>query len=195
VAHASAQGGPSGDGYLVLPSAEGLLAAVADGLGHGEAAATASQLCLETLREVPTAPLGVMVRMCHERLRGTRGAALCVARIDQAGGRMRWLAVGNVMGVLLRSETEPGARPSRSHLLQQAGAIGVRLPSVQSSSEYLSRGDIVLLATDGIHGSFADTLGPKETTTGMADRILARHARPGNDSLILVLRYDGERSG
>jgi serine phosphatase RsbU (regulator of sigma subunit) len=97
------------------------------------------------------------------------------------------------MGVLLRSD--PRARPSRRDLIQQAGAIGVRLPTLQSSSEHLARGDIVLLATDGIHESFADTLGPKETTTGMADRILARHARPGNDSLILVLRYDGDGSG
>src|SRR5438067_4717816 len=95
-----------------------------DGLGHGAAAADASRLAGEVLREDPTRPVDELVTRCHERLKGTRGAVIAVATIDAHAAAMTWVGVGNIEGIVVRAGLTETSLPSRG------GIIGFRIPTL-----------------------------------------------------------------
>src|SRR5215469_4166524 len=86
----------SGDQYLVKALPEGVLLAVVDGVGHGPDARHAAELAIQTVEHMETSSLVSLVRCCHERLRGTRGAVLSLAFFSATDRTMTWLGVGNV---------------------------------------------------------------------------------------------------
>src|SRR5688572_26628044 len=64
--------------------------AVIDGLGHGKEAALASRCALEALESRPEEGLAGQMRLCHEALRRTRGAAISLAQLDLEAGTLSW---------------------------------------------------------------------------------------------------------
>ncbi|HYJ47714.1 MAG TPA: SpoIIE family protein phosphatase, partial [Pyrinomonadaceae bacterium] len=133
-------------------------------------------------------PPDELIRVCHARLRSTRGAAVSAAVIDAAAGAIGWLGVGNVEGLLLRS---PPAQPARETLLLRAGVLGHQLPALQASAVPVYPGDTLIFTTDGIRNGFS--IGPeqKKSPQQIADRILAEDSKGTDDSLVLVARYVG----
>jgi len=180
----------SGDRAVVNVNGRHALCAVADGLGHGEEAARAAQRAVETIGATTTAEAGLLER-CHAALAGTRGAAMSIASFDGGSGSLTWLGVGNVEGRVLRAD------PSRGRgrgLLLLPGVVGHALPPLVSLSVPMARGDVLLVATDGIDPAFADSLAPAGSCAAIADRVLTRHARARDDALVLVARYLGDGS-
>jgi len=177
----------SGDDCVVRPFAKGTLIAVADGAGHGAGAAYAARLAIATVRSLAETDPTVLMRQCHRALQRTRGAAISVARFEH--GKLTWLGVGNVAGVLLRhgGRAEP--------LLVRAGAIGYRLPALHASVAQVHPGDMLAIATDGIGAGFVDDLAAEFSSGAapqlIAERIAARHAKSNDDGLALVARYMG----
>jgi hypothetical protein len=55
----------------------------------------------------------------------------------------------------------------------------------------LERGDLVVLATDGVAARYADTRLLAGSLGEMAEHIVATHAREEDDALALVVRYRG----
>jgi serine phosphatase RsbU (regulator of sigma subunit) len=181
----------SGDLHVVLPFPGGLLVGAVDGLGHGPEAAAAARAAAAALQHCAGQPIEEAMRRCHEALRRTRGAALSLATLDLARGTLVWLGVGNVDGVLFRANRM--ATPAKESLLQRGGVVGFQLPPLRANVHDLSPGDTLVLATDGIGSRFAE-----ETVTGAglqetAETILARHGKPTDDALVLVVRYMGPR--
>jgi phosphoserine phosphatase RsbX len=173
----------SGDSYVVEQHSQGVLAAVIDGLGHGEKACVAAQAAVESLKRSPhDIPLALMQR-CHLALSGTRGAVISMAAINH--DRLTWLGVGNVEGVLLHADP----KIPRERLLLRGGVVGYRLPTLRTASLPISRGDTLIFATDGIRSSFLDKLPLNQKPQQIADFILAEHNRQTDDALVLVVRY------
>ena len=54
-------------------------------------------------------------------------------------------------------------------------------------------GDILVLASDGIETTFADTLDISGTPQAISERIVAAHWKRSDDALVVTLRYLGER--
>src|SRR5262245_7043014 len=71
-----------GDSWTTIPRRYGLRVVVADGLGHGPAAADASRMAMEVARANPEAGVVQSLDDIHAALRPTRGAAVAVADID-----------------------------------------------------------------------------------------------------------------
>src|SRR4051812_25511416 len=92
----------SGDLHHIATFPRGALIAVVDGVGHGEAAATAAQIAVDAIRGNAYEPLPTLLARCHEALNGTRGAVLTLASVDTAAETVTWLGVGNVEARLLR---------------------------------------------------------------------------------------------
>ncbi len=190
VAARSLQGqGASGDCHLVKALPRSVLVAVVDGLGHGEAAATAAALAIRTIESHDEHSMVAHVKRCHEYLRGTRGAVMSLASFSGRDSTMTWLAVGNVEGVLLR---DPATRndPSES-LLLRGGVVGAQLPSLNVAVVPVARGDMLILTTDGIRSGFAPAVVFTHPVQKIADRILTDHAKATDDALVLVSRYVG----
>jgi phosphoserine phosphatase RsbX len=179
----------SGDRLLVKGFQGGALVAVVDGLGHGREAGAAAQLAVAILNKRPGGPLATLLRTCHEALRSTRGAVISLASFNEAEARMTWAGVGNVEGVLLRAD--PRGRRQES-LLLRGGVVGGQLPSLHESCLALGKGDVLILATDGIDGSFSQDLSPRDPPQRMAEQILSRYGKKSDDALVLVARYTGK---
>jgi phosphoserine phosphatase RsbX len=187
--HAHVGEGESGDLHMVCCNQNGVLIAVIDGIGHGEEAAEVAKTAAALLRGSVDEPVISLVELCHEKLRGTRGAVLSLAFISAEQNMMTWLGVGNVQGVLLRANAKAGNL--REPLLLRAGVVGSKLPSLQATVLPVSQGDTVVFATDGIRSDFSSTLSARENPQRAADRILSHFRSGKDDALVLVARLTG----
>lgn len=176
----------SGDLHLVAPFPEGVLLAVVDGVGHGREAASVARRTTDTLQAFAAEPLDVLVRRCHENLRGTRGAVMSVATIHGNTSTMTWLGVGNVEGVLLAGDGS--GSPGPTGLPSRGGVVGGDLPPLRTTTFPVYRGDLLCLATDGVDPAFATALPRGLAVQTIADELLKRYGRPSDDALILVAR-------
>jgi phosphoserine phosphatase RsbX len=179
----------SGDLHLVKPLEDSVLVAVADGLGHGEAAAEAARLAIETVEEYSQRPLIQVLENCNRRLRQTRGAVMSLAVFNALDNSMEWVGVGNVEGVLVRSV--PGRKPAKESLLLSSGVIGGSLPPLRAAALKIESGDTLVLATDGIRRGFEDGMVVFERPEKTAEGILARDGLYTDDALVLVAKFHG----
>lgn len=178
----------TGDRHVFVGSDKGAMVAVVDGLGHGASAAAAAKAAVDTLERNAHEPIINLVRICHERLKKTRGAVMSIARFDYEEGTLTWVGVGNVEGVLLHRDAYGNV--SQELLPLRGGVVGDQLPSLLASIVPVSRGDTLIFATDGIRAGFADEL-KAGSVQATADAVLARFARGTDDALVLVARYSG----
>jgi hypothetical protein len=174
----------SGDRHLVLSTANGGLVAVVDGLGHGAEAASAAKVAVMALERGADRALVQIFRDCHQSLVGTRGAVLSAAAFSVIDDSMTWLGVGNVEGRLLRAPASGGAPPEA--LLVRGGVVGAQLPKLVPRIVRLQRGDMLIIATDGIRSEL-----PHQEPQALADHVLARWSTQTDDALVLVVRYLG----
>jgi len=181
----------SGDRSVVQTFPGGVLLAVIDGLGHGSEAAAAANSAESILRTQAQEPVISLVRQCHERLRATRGVVMSVISFDVSHGLITWLGVGNVRGILYRSQYS--SNPSREELLLRAGVIGGQIPPLQAAVLPVSHGDTLILASDGIRGEFAQGRVSSELPQRLADTILLKYAQSNDDAIVLIARVLGNR--
>ncbi len=179
----------SGDLCGVMPIPNGLLVAVADGLGHGYEAALASRIAIAALEVHCRRPLDWLLEHCHQTLMRTRGVAMCLASLDSLGGTLTWISIGNVEGVLLRAG-ENGAR-EREHVMMRSGVVGHRLPPPRTTTLPLRSGDLLIFATDGVREGFDKGVSLDGRPQEIADGILARYGKVTDDALVLVGRWRG----
>jgi negative regulator of sigma-B (phosphoserine phosphatase) len=179
----------SGDRSVVLPTGEGGLVAVVDGLGHGAEAASAAKVAVRALERGANRPVVQLFRDCHSSLIGTRGAVISAAAFNARGETMTWLGVGDVEGRLLRAPSS--ASPRMESLLLRGGVVGVHLPTLVSEVVPIHRGDTLIFATDGVRSDFLDAPLPPLESQALADYILAHWGTQTDDALVLVVRYLG----
>ncbi len=182
----------SGDRCLVKALPRGVLVAVVDGIGHGEEAAVAAHAAVKILDASSQGSLMGVMRESHEHLRGTRGVVMSLASIDAVENTLTWMGVGNVEGVLFHQDT--GVSPTHETLLLRGGVVGDTLPRLQASFLPISKGDLLVFATDGVNPNFAESVALNEHPQTVADRILAMHIRKNDDALVLVAQYVDEYS-
>ena len=180
----------SGDRYWAGAVANGMMFAVIDGLGHGRAAAAASDIAIATLERHAGAPPIELLRRCHESLRGTRGVAMSLALFNTEDAMLTWIGVGNVEGTLLRRDAE---LPTHKLLLRN-GVVGIQLPTLRAGELAVQSGDILAMATDGVTTERPLRISMEGRIQSMADGILASACKGTDDALVLVARYRGTRS-
>ncbi|GGV41378.1 hypothetical protein GCM10010277_30020 [Streptomyces longisporoflavus] len=120
-----------------------VLVMMCDGLGHGPLAARASAAAVAAFGDTPvTDPEGIM-RAIHDALRGTRGGAAAVARIDPAARRVQYCGIGNISGFLLGHD-------GRKTLLSVPGIVGVNMRRLRTYEEPLPEGGALAMHSDGL---------------------------------------------
>jgi len=181
--------GESGDHHLVCCNQSGILVAAIDGIGHGEEAANASKAAAALLKSSADEPIISLIERCHDKLRATRGVVLSLASIDPKHGMMTWLGVGNVQGVLMRSDAKKGN--GQESLLLRSGVVGSQLPALQATVLPIVRGDTLFFATDGVRNDFSVSLSARENPQRAAGRILEQYGSRNDDALVLVVRLMG----
>ncbi len=176
----------SGDGAFTRRTARGLLAAVVDGLGHGEEAREATDAALRALRAAPDdAEPRAIVEACHAAAASTRGVVIVVARIDPQG-ELSLAGVGNAMAYVV------GPRAA-SRFTGAAAVVGAPGPlrRVATERRSLTAYDALLLFSDGVSSrlSLEDDLALlHEPPVVVAQRAMERFARDNDDATVLVAR-------
>ncbi|CAN5899838.1 SpoIIE family protein phosphatase [soil metagenome] len=181
--------GESGDIGVVARVPDGALLAVIDGLGHGPEAAKAAETAAETVRRCAGEPLMVVMEHCHRALRGTRGAVITLAQVDEHLDSLTWVGVGNVEGRIWPAI--PGDTLARQAPPLRGGVVGHHLPKLTSSTLSLTRGDLMVLSTDGINHDFHHEFRLAGSVQQIADGIATDYWVEKDDALVLVARYLG----
>lgn len=181
-----------GDLHAVIHFDGGAIVAVIDGLGHGAEAAAVSRIATEVLEKNAHESVITLMRLCHEKLKPTRGVVMSVASFNSSECLVTWLGVGNVEGMLLHRD--PFGTLTQEVLPLRGGVIGDQLPPLVASIVPIVKGDTLIFTTDGVRTGFAENLKP-DTAQATADAILARFARGTDDALVLVARYSGPQKG
>jgi phosphoserine phosphatase RsbX len=178
----------SGDHYVVCSFPDGVLLAVLDGLGHGDEAAAAAIKAACVLEQGAKLPITRLVQRCHEELKASRGVVMSVASFTTSYGLLEWMGVGNVQGILRRSDTQCLKSPEM--LLLRSGVVGIHLPSLAAAVLPVFPGDTLIFATDGVRGDFVD--GPVNGNLHEAAKaIVARFWKGNDDALVLIARFLG----
>ena len=180
----------SGDRAVIAPFRSGVVVAAVDGLGHGREAADAAAAAASVIQDCAGEPLERLVSRCHGQLRKTRGVALSLASLDAENHAMTWLGVGNVEGLLFRSnEMAPRAREC---LLLRGGIVGYQMGPLRSATLPIRPGDTLIFATDGVDREFSSESPLGHLPQEFADEIIARYGKASDDALVLVARYVGD---
>lgn len=177
----------SGDRYWAGSGANGMLFAVIDGLGHGQAAAAAADIAIAILEQHAGEPLVEIIRHCHQALRETRGVAMSLAAFNVEDAILTWIGVGNVEGTLLHRDR---ALPP-DKLLLRSGVVGSHLSTLRTETLAVLPGDILTMVTDGVTAEHVLGVAMDGRIESMADGILARACKGTDDALVLVSRYRG----
>ena len=181
-----------GDRCTVVPRQDGMLMAVIDALGHGAAAESTARRAAVILEQYAQEPLTILIERCHRALVGDRGVVMGVAVIDGTRCTMTWAGVGNITGLLLPCRVEGRRRYER--LMTPPGIVGSQLPALKAAIVPLTKGDVVMVATDGLREGFAEGILPgREDPQRLAERLVLDHATRADDALLLVVRYLGLR--
>ncbi|MFE1169488.1 SpoIIE family protein phosphatase [Nocardiopsis sp. NPDC058789] len=186
----------SGDGLAFRSASGHRTVMLADGLGHGPAAAEASDLAARTVRSRAGDRPEDLLRFLHSELRSSRGAAVAVADIDESAHRLSFCGVGNI-GARLYSRGGWETLLSRPGIV---GAFGLRTP-VPLHREW-HPGDLLVLCTDGLPSRWSPE-GIERLADLDAALIAARvfrdagsAARPlRDDTAVAVVRHTGRLQG
>lgn len=139
-----------GDAWLFQDSIRCARLTMADGLGHGSAAAEAARAAMETARQNTNLPISALMERIHAALRPTRGAAVAIAEIDPPAHVVRFVGVGNIAGAIL-SESGPLRR-----VVSIPGTAGHQVHKIMEYTYPWDARSHLLMHSDGLqtHWSF-----------------------------------------
>jgi anti-sigma regulatory factor (Ser/Thr protein kinase) len=132
-----------GDSWAVVEGPGRTMAMVADGLGHGPDAAAASREAARVFTTHPDERPGELIQRVHASLRHTRGAAMAIAEVSTAAGRVRFAGIGNISASVL---SPAGSQSMVSH----NGIVGHEVRKVHEFEYAWSRSSLLVMHSDGL---------------------------------------------
>jgi serine phosphatase RsbU (regulator of sigma subunit) len=133
----------SGDAWAARLDRHHSLLLVADGLGHGAAAATASAQAVRVFYEQENQSPQAIVEAAHAALRSTRGAVLAIASIDFEQRSVRFAGIGNI-SASITSFTE------RHNLVSYNGTVGHEVHQIREFSYPWYPNGLLIMHSDGL---------------------------------------------
>lgn len=171
-----------GDAWAVEEQDGRLVVMVADGLGHGPGAASASTLAVEVFRRHSQLPAEDLVAAIHRELRATRGAAVSVGEV-RPDARVAFCGIGNVSGMLV---TATGRREMVTH----HGTAGHHARTIRSFDYAWEPGALVILHSDGLSGRWDVSDHPSLAGRDpllVAGVLYRHHGRDRDDATVVVV--------
>ncbi|MFC8123938.1 ATP-binding protein [Streptomyces sp. NPDC057302] len=161
-----------------------VLVMMCDGLGHGPLAARASAAAVEAFHDTPATDPEDIMRAIHRALRGTRGGAAAVARIEPAALRVRYCGIGNISGFLIGHD-------ARTTLLSVPGIVGVNMRRLRTFEAPLPEGGALAMHSDGLTERWDHTALPgllHHSPLVMAGQLLREAGVRRDDASVVVVK-------
>ncbi|BCS52012.1 ATP-binding SpoIIE family protein phosphatase [Geobacter sp. SVR] len=172
----------SGDAYFIKQGRDYVFFTVLDALGHGPEAFETGRVCMAVIEENYDAPLPMIAELCHQELKGTRGAAVALCRIDFAESRLRHLSIGNV-----ETRVYGTSVPVRPFCFN--GTLGMSMERYQVRDYRWEEGATIMMYSDGI--SFPWDVQPEMIAASpqvVAEQVFKAFAGDNDDATVLVGR-------
>ncbi|MFF4536695.1 SpoIIE family protein phosphatase [Streptomyces aureus] len=177
----------SGDAWACVRSGDRVTLLLADGLGHGPAAAEASGAAVAELHRLAHLPPDELLGALHPALRRTRGAAVAVARLDLVDLHLDFAGIGNI-GARLRSGD------TWSPLLSHPGIVGAHRPARLPRSRLPWTPDsLLVMHSDGLPSRWVPpphaplTSWDPAVTAAVITRDSSSAARPARDDTTVAV--------
>jgi len=136
-----------GDGWAMTKHAAGAVIVLADGLGHGPEAAEAAREAIRIFRKhTKEGPAGIL-KVAHDALRSTRGAAVAIADIDCDSGMVTFSGIGNIAGAVLAAD--------RRNMVSQNGTLGHTVRTISEFTYAWVPDALVILNSDGLQSQWS----------------------------------------
>lgn len=174
----------NGDAWTAKLTRDAVTIAVADGLGHGPAAATASTAAVRAISERFEQPLEHILQDMHGALRPTRGAAVAVTRLHLAAGRADFIGIGNIAGTIVTDDT-------MRKMVSLSGIVGHEMRKLQSFSYPWLASSVLILQSDGVSANWnaANYPGLVQHEPALIASVLFRdHCRGTDDATVVVAK-------
>ena len=136
-----------GDGWGVMKHASGAVIIVADGLGHGPEAAEAAREAIRIFQTHSKEGAAAVLRVVHDALRSTRGAAVAVADVDCDSGMVTFSGIGNIAGAVLAAD--------RRNMVSQNGTLGHTVRTISEFTYAWVPDALVILNSDGLQSQWS----------------------------------------
>lgn len=171
-----------GDAWSITAANGHIAFLIADGLGHGPLAATASKAAVRVLRESDSDAPADLLRDMHAALRSTRGAAAGLASVDPVSGEVRFCGVGNTVFVLAGD-----GRPR--HMISHNGTLGHHASHFQEFSYRWNPDEVLVMHSDGLSANWAGNHYPglMQRHPGLIAAVLFRDFRRTRDDATVVV--------
>lgn len=173
----------AGDAGIVIEEPDDLFLAVVDVLGHGPEAHEVTKSITEFLNAQNRSDLCKTLIDLDKHLRGTRGAAVGLARVNRNSGHLRYAGIGNT--VIRRIGREP------CRLVSRDGTLGHIMRTPREEVLEIGTQDVVLLYTDGIQDHFDLDRYPafeRDSARAIAQNIVKLFGKPHDDATCVALR-------
>lgn len=177
----------SGDAWSARFGRAFTLLVVADGLGHGAQAAEASSEAMRAfLKSSEESPVELL-QTIHRALRGSRGAAVSVARIEFEQRRVRFAGLGNVAGVVIGLTAQQS--PKLQAMISHNGTAGHEVRQIHEFVYPFEEADMLVMHSDGLSGHWNLPGNPgllQRHPSVIAAALYRDHARLRDDVCVVV---------
>ncbi len=169
-----------GDAWSVFERKGAVGVMVADGLGHGPAAAEAADRAVEVFSEHQADEPASVIERAHTALAGTRGAAIAVAQLA-VNRTVEYAGCGNISGQLIDASRARG-------MVSQNGTVGIEMRRIRQT-KYEWHSGFVLMHSDGLTSrwSFDAYPGIFAKHPAIVAGLLYRDALRGRDDATVVV--------
>lgn len=174
-----------GDAWALEQAGARVVAIVADGLGHGPAAAEASAEMLRIFRDDPLRGPGAILDIGHAVLRATRGAAVAIADIDLDAGTVQFAGIGNISAAVISGN-------ERKNMMSYNGTVGYEMRTPREISYPWRDNSLLVMHSDGLQTSWRldDYPGLERAHPSVIAGILHRDFTRGRDDVTVVVATD-----
>jgi len=175
-----------GDACAVFDSGEQIVCVVADGLGHGVAAADASRAAVAVASQATNLEPTRLLERMHAALKPTRGAAVAVAVIHPRERMLRFAGAGNIAASIKQDALS-------KNLVSVSGIVGHQVRALQEFRYDWAAGSTLIMHSDGLTSrwSFDQQPGLAARHPAIVAAVLARDfGRERDDRCALVVREE-----
>jgi anti-sigma regulatory factor (Ser/Thr protein kinase) len=173
-----------GDAWCIVDGDSVASMLVADGLGHGAAAATASRAAAAAFVAKPFERPSSLMTTMHGAASGTRGVAVACALAHADSATIEYAGVGNVCGSVVIEGKQRG-------MVSHNGTLGVQLLRTQQFEYRWPPGSCIVMHSDGLSArwNLGEYPGLAQHHPAIIAGILYRDfARERDDATVIVVR-------
>lgn len=175
-----------GDGSAaVIDDSTGSILLV-DASGHGDLAFEAAQMAIEVFQKNPSGDPQDIVRNIHQRLLGSRGAAIALAQIRPEQEKLTFTGVGNIVARIFDRYCDRGC-------VSTDGIVGSHLGSVKVFEYEWNKRCVFLMHSDGLKSSARIDSCSAKSPSLMAAECYRDYSRGNDDACVVVVKGSEEQ--